>query len=107
MVTGVSAGLSGCLAAAVTTPMDVVKTRMMLMAADKNDTKNSGGLAGKESGFDIAKRIWGENGVLGLFRGGLFRGIWTAMGAGLYLGTYEVSKLWLSMDGRGVVEARM
>ncbi len=45
----------------------------------------------------------------GLFRGGLLRGLWTAVGAGLYLGIYESGRKYLEdkrgggEDGREVV----
>ena len=37
----------------------------------------------------------GESGVKGLFRGGLLRAAWTALGSGLYLGVYESGKDYL------------
>lgn len=44
MITAVSAGSGGCVAAVVTTPVDVVKTRIMLAAAESaaEDQKSSG-----------------------------------------------------------------
>lgn len=84
---GVSAGTAGALAAWITTPSDVVKTRMMLAAS------------GEREGVGIVlRKIYAEKGVGGFFRGGVFRSVWTAVGSGLYLGTYDVAKVWL---GRG------
>ncbi|RYO81866.1 hypothetical protein DL766_007060 [Monosporascus sp. MC13-8B] len=99
IVTGTSAGLAGSFAAVVTTPMDVVKTRMMLFARDKQDVKQgSHDRAGyrSKSGLAIAREVVAERGVAGLFRGSLIRAVWTAVGSGLYLGMYEVSKVWLT-----------
>ncbi|TLS30833.1 hypothetical protein PpBr36_03531 [Pyricularia pennisetigena] len=90
LVNGSSAALSGSVASVLTTPTDVVKTRMMLMAGNQNSS-SSGGL-------QIARDVYREMGVRGLFRGGLFRAGWTALGSGLYLGTYEVAKVWLKGD---------
>ncbi|KAI1382933.1 mitochondrial carrier [Hypoxylon trugodes] len=106
VITGTSAGLAGSFAAVVTTPMDVVKTRMMLLAGSDRDVKqgahdritapqdasrynNRGGLA-------VAREVIAERGVPGLFRGAILRAVWTAVGSGLYLGTYEVAKNWLA-----------
>ena len=102
LVTGASAAVSGSIAAVLTTPTDVVKTRMMLTTGDSNSTKDSGSETGQTShrkgrmgGLDTAKLVIQERGIKGLFRGGLLRAGWTAIGSGLYLGTYEMSKVWL------------
>ncbi len=91
VVNGVSAGVSGGFTAVLTTPMDVVKTRMMLSVGD------SWGEKGKvqPSGYQVAKLVYSERGVRGLFRGGALRAVWTAVGSALYLGTYEAAKVWL------------
>ncbi|CAK7229802.1 hypothetical protein SEUCBS140593_007369 [Sporothrix eucalyptigena] len=96
-VNGLSAGLSGSIAAIITTPTDVIKTRMMLGAdVDKNDKSNSTKRKGRRpSALQLARIIYHEHGVRGLFRGGAFRAGWTFIGSGLYLGTYEVAKTWL------------
>ncbi|KAH7330091.1 mitochondrial carrier protein-like protein [Rhexocercosporidium sp. MPI-PUGE-AT-0058] len=114
LVTAVSAGSAGSIAAVITTPVDVVKTRIMLSAAAESGeaeakkdvekakkegqsldklAKRQGGM--KKSGFTVAKEIMGESGVKGLFRGGILRAGWTALGSGLYLGVYESGKSWL------------
>lgn len=132
-ISGASAAVSGAIAAGVTAPTDVVKTRMMLFAGEERAAKDrlheqqkkeAGGkttaaaaaaAAGKQgedrhdtqkrlesaarrqqlSGMQVAKLVYQERGVKGLFRGGLLRAGWTALGSGLYLGTYEVAKVWL------------
>lgn len=124
-VNGVSAALSGAMAAVVTSPADTVKTRMMLFAGEERQQRarlveqeqrlgDSGAKATGEAahhearkqlesavrrqglnGMQVAKLIYQERGVYGLFRGGLLRASWTALGSGLYLGTYEVAKVWL------------
>lgn len=108
-VTGVSAGLAGSFAAVVTTPMDVVKTRMMLSVGGGGGSGNSGAANSSASkpqpeqrkgGLAVTRQIITERGVVGLFRGSLIRAVWTAVGSGLYLGMYEVSKVWLTDDGK-------
>ncbi|ORY62390.1 mitochondrial carrier domain-containing protein [Pseudomassariella vexata] len=105
IITGTSAGMAGSFAAVVTTPMDVVKTRMMLMAGDEQGFRQGAHdrtAAGNKhwsrgrSGLDVTKQVIKERGVPGLFRGSLLRAVWTAIGSGLYLGMYEVSKVWLA-----------
>lgn len=101
VVTGASAGSAGAFAAWITTPSDVVKTRMMLRAGE--DSSNSTGAKAtsgksKPGSWEVARQVYQTVGVRGLFRGGAFRAAWTALGSGLYLGTYEMSKVWLTRE---------
>ncbi|KAI1260553.1 mitochondrial carrier domain-containing protein [Xylariaceae sp. FL1019] len=116
IVTGVSAGAAGSMAALITTPMDVVKTRMMLSAGGSSPSSSTSSSSStshstsqidkasqpqrhvnqKQSAITITKDVIRERGVKGLFRGAALRSVWTAVGSGLYLGMYEVSRLWLS-----------
>ena len=114
MITAISAGSAGSVAAVITTPVDVVKTRIMLSAMgetsektareelekSKNQGKSLKELAektggSKKSGFVVAQEVYRDSGMRGLFRGGTLRAAWTALGSGLYLGVYESGRVWL------------
>jgi solute carrier family 25 S-adenosylmethionine transporter 26 len=125
-ITAFSAGSAGAVAAVITTPIDVIKTRIMLSAVDnaaqeasqaqpkakadglvdafgmvKNAAKNlnpmtSSEQKGRQSSWKIGQEIMAEKGVKGLWRGGALRGVWTFIGAGLYLGAYESGRVYLA-----------
>lgn len=107
LVAGGSAGSAGAVAAFITTPSDVVKTRMMLMAGsshsgrEKATTHNKTNLGGS---WSVARTVYRERGPGGFFRGGLFRSGWTAIGSSLYLGTYDAAKLWLKRRKKAPAE---
>lgn len=99
LIAGSSAASAGSIAAFLTTPSDVVKTRMMLGAGENESGKS------KRGSWTVARDVFRERGIIGFFRGGLLRSAWTAIGSGLYLGTYDAAKLWLTrrqpeLDGR-------
>lgn len=104
-VTAISAGAAGSIAAVVTTPVDVIKTHMMLSASTEEpdiEKQKKAGLTSaikqvaKRSGsIALAKQVVAENGVKGLFRGAMLRAVWTAFGSGLYLGVYESGRIYL------------
>ena len=60
---------------------------MMLEAGGKNSNKMNALRVGKE--------VLHQEGVRGLFRGGLMRAALTILGNGLYMGCYEAAKLYL------------
>jgi solute carrier family 25 S-adenosylmethionine transporter 26 len=134
-ITAFSAGSAGAVAAVITTPIDVVKTRIMLSAVDdaakeqpkaktdglvdafgksskdtvKSAVKNlnpmtSAESKGKQSSWKIGQEILREKGVKGLWRGGALRGVWTFIGAGLYLGAYESGRVYLAARRGEVVD---
>ncbi|KAK4115890.1 mitochondrial carrier [Canariomyces notabilis] len=99
VITGCAAAVSGSIAAMITTPADVIKTRIMLGVGESSDAPRDGGnhkprLVNK-GGLNAARRVLQESGIRGLFRGAMFRATWAALGSGLYLGSYEVTKVWL------------
>jgi hypothetical protein len=129
-ITAFSAGTAGAVAAVITTPIDVLKTRIMLSAAEGDHSSESSGKSGKSNGngknglvdalgesvkkskkiqkgtWQITQEIVQEQGYKGLWRGGALRAVWTFVGAGLYLGAYESGRVYLAARrGENVDEA--
>ena len=121
IITAFSAGTAGSVAAVITTPVDVVKTRIMLAAADNaareaqqggnkgvtKAIKDGNGIVdamgqtlkqkpSRKGSIQIAREIMAEHGVKGLWRGGALRAVWTMVGSGLYLGVYESGRVYLA-----------
>ncbi|KAF2857983.1 mitochondrial carrier protein-like protein [Piedraia hortae CBS 480.64] len=119
LITAFSAGAGGAIAALITTPVDVIKTRIMLAAADESvsskpskrllkDATGAAVDAARKPGqavrnmvqrkgmLQVAREVMQEMGFRGLFRGGPLRAIWTLVGSGLYLGVYESGKMYLA-----------
>lgn len=123
VITALSAGSAGSVAAVITTPVDVIKTRIMLAAADNtareahhhgagsknvaSAIKGGNGLVdamgqavkkapARKGSLQIAREIMAENGFKGLWRGGALRAVWTMVGSGLYLGVYESGRTYLA-----------
>ena len=79
--------VSGAFAAAVTTPLDVIKTRLML---------GDDGAGGKYTGLiNTGKRIVQEEGGAKLFSGIQPRVMWIGIGGFVFFGAYEQSKEFL------------
>lgn len=73
--------LSGSFAAACTTPMDVVKTRLMLhKGSDKLTVSN------------VVRDVYAEGGVAKFFSGVGPRVAWIGLGGAVFLGGYEATK---------------
>lgn len=113
-ITSLSAGIAGSGAAWITTPIDVVKTRMMLAAGQARhqpqESKDLGkflteGFASKSTKgiWETAKEVAQTDGIRGFFRGAALRAVWTALGSGLYLGVYEGGRFYLE-DSRKAKE---
>lgn len=73
--------IAGAVAAFITTPLDVAKTRIML--ADRSDLLASGKVG------SALKAITAERGAAGLFAGVVPRVLWISVGAAIFLGSYE------------------
>lgn len=68
--------ISGAIAAALTTPLDVLKTRMMLANQ-------------RESVLAITNRIWSQEGGRVFFSGIGPRTMWISIGGAVFLGSYQ------------------
>jgi solute carrier family 25 (mitochondrial S-adenosylmethionine transporter), member 26 len=68
--------VSGAVAAGVTTPLDVLKTRVMLSAE-------------RESMVGIVKGILKEHGIRPFFSGIGPRVMWISAGGAIFLGSYQ------------------
>ncbi|XP_067907672.1 mitochondrial S-adenosylmethionine carrier protein [Heterodontus francisci] len=77
----VCGAFAGGFAAAVTTPLDVAKTRIMLA---KTGTTTASGKV-----LPVLSDIWKTRGISGLFSGIVPRVTWISLGGFLFLGTYE------------------
>lgn len=73
---GVFGSVAGAVAAGVTTPLDVLKTRLML-ARDR------------ERAGPLLMRIWKESGPRSLFAGMGPRVLWISAGGAIFLGSYQ------------------
>uniref|UniRef100_A0A069DRW1 Putative mitochondrial carrier protein pet8 n=1 Tax=Panstrongylus megistus TaxID=65343 RepID=A0A069DRW1_9HEMI len=73
-----SGAVAGAVAGALTTPLDVMKTRIML-AVRYEETAI----------VPVMKTIYKESGVIGFFAGFLPRVIWIFLGGGIFFGVYE------------------
>jgi len=82
------AGLSGAVASALTSPLDVVKTRLQTQ-----EVVLSGGLTSKllqpQGILTVARAIVQEEGLRGMFRGAVPRMLLSAPAAAISWGTYE------------------
>lgn len=103
----------------VTTPIDVIKTRMMLSALDTGESlgKEDGRLAqqndsskgrnrllktGDKGMLEVGRDISHNEGVRGLFKGGIIRAGWTAISLSLYLSLYEGGRFYLENRRRAL-----
>ncbi|XP_050302937.1 S-adenosylmethionine mitochondrial carrier protein homolog [Anthonomus grandis grandis] len=75
--------LAGGLSAAITTPLDVVKTRIML--ADRKTAKSL-------TFLKVFKRIFKREGIRGLFSGVVPRTLWIFLGGYIFFGSYDFAK---------------
>lgn len=81
---GLCGSAAGGFAAAVTTPLDVTKTRLML-GQDKHGVAYTGMI-------NTMKRVYADEGMATLFSGIQPRVFWISIGGAVFLGCYEQSK---------------
>ncbi|EAW07834.1 putative mitochondrial carrier protein [Aspergillus clavatus NRRL 1] len=99
VLTGMSASVSGTIAAVVTTPIDVIKTRVMLSASLNGENGNAGGGDAQKKAsrgtLAVGTEIFRNEGIRGLFKGGAIRAGWTAISLSMYLSMYEGGRFYL------------
>ena len=78
--------VAGGIAAGLTTPLDVVKTRLMTQTGGKGAAGNYQGL------LDCLVRVAKEEGVGALYRGLVPRVVNIALGGAIFFGAYEAFK---------------
>ncbi|KIY01792.1 uncharacterized protein Z520_01930 [Fonsecaea multimorphosa CBS 102226] len=77
--------VAGGIAAGFTTPLDVLKTRIMLARKEAG-----GGTSSTRAGpVKVLQQIWRDEGPPGLFRGFVPRVGWISTGGAIFLGTYQ------------------
>ena len=81
----VAGSLAGGVAAGVTTPLDVVKTRLMTQVG----TAGAGSAARYTGWADCMRRVAAEEGLRGLFAGLAPRVAWISIGGAIFFGTFE------------------
>lgn len=99
-LTGLSASVSGTVSSFVTTPIDVIKTRVMLSATEgsgsgSGHTQMEGAKRPNRRALAVGREIFQQEGIRGLFKGGAIRAGWTAVALSLYLSIYEGGRVYL------------
>lgn len=80
--------ISGGIAAGLTTPLDVIKTRIMLAEAGSKNT----------SVTKLVKSIYREKGIKGMFAGFVPRVMWITLGGAIFFGFYDLTTRLLQRD---------
>ena len=81
--------LAGAIAAAITTPLDVAKTRIIL--STKGNSRDEANTL-----FCTLKDIYLKEGAGRLFSGVMPRVTWISVGGFIFFGAYETSKKYLN-----------
>lgn len=80
--------VAGAIASAITTPLDVAKTRIQLADSEQNpDYKHS-----HTNPLRILRSLYRQKGIPGIFSGFVPRVIWTTIGGFIWFGTYSLVK---------------
>ncbi|WEW60964.1 S-adenosylmethionine transporter [Emydomyces testavorans] len=85
--------IAGAISAGLTTPLDVVKTRVMLARRG-----GSTGGVGKVRVRDVVRGIWRDEGFGAFWRGIGPRVAWIGIGGAVFLGSYQ--RAWNLLEGR-------
>ena len=80
--------LAGAVAAGLTTPLDVLKTRIMIARRATEE-----GAAERQGMMAVARQIQAQDGLKGFFRGFVPRIGWISTGGAVFLGSYQWATL--------------
>ncbi|XP_031617947.1 S-adenosylmethionine mitochondrial carrier protein homolog [Contarinia nasturtii] len=80
--------VAGAVASAVTTPLDVAKTRIQLADLESNADYN----IQHRNPIRILRSIYKQKGISGIFSGFVPRVLWTTIGGFIWFGTYNLVK---------------
>lgn len=83
--------IAGAVASAVTTPLDVAKTRIQLADLEQNSEYN----LEHRNPLRILESLYKQKGIQGIFSGFVPRVMWTTIGGFIWFGTYSVVKYLL------------
>lgn len=95
----VCGAMAGGIAAGLTTPLDVAKTRIML--AERSSSLSKGNM------FEALMTVWKEAGIHGLFSGVTPRVVFMSLGGFIFLGAYEQAKSFMYYFFSSSKETRM
>jgi solute carrier family 25 (mitochondrial S-adenosylmethionine transporter), member 26 len=90
--------ISGAIAAGLTTPLDVLKTRIMIARRAAED-----GTGGRQGVVALARQIHSQDGLRGFFRGFVPRVGWISTGGAIFLGSYQWAMHQLGAHADGEV----
>ena len=76
--------LAGAVAAGLTTPLDVLKTNVMLERREASQSAE-----GRKGVSGVLKQVYADKGLHGFFRGFVPRIGWIGTGGAIFLGTYQ------------------
>ena len=87
----INGAIAGAIAGFLTTPLDVLKTRLMTFQVAKSKKKTRTGI--HHQIIDEIKKIYNEEGVRGLFKGAQPRMLYVIVGGFVYFGVFEYIKI--------------
>jgi solute carrier family 25 protein 39/40 len=93
----VSGFIAGGVAAGLTTPFDVVKTRMQIARPGSSSSSSSSGAGGVRV-WSILQEVYRKDGVEGLFTGLKPRSYRAAPACAIVISVYELLKHWLTPE---------
>lgn len=91
----VCGSVAGAISAALTTPLDVAKTRIMLSNSGSSSSSGSSSQQRYSGTLATLGKIASQEGFAALFRGVAPRTLWIGLGGAVFLGVYERASQFL------------